>query len=421
MIKQNLKAIILALFFLWEISCTGRVGDKQPQPEKPAAEQSKLEMPQEESSARGKGHVRARVRERRGWNIDLIELSEEEKKVVEIETTKVSYRSVRPQLQAMGKVLAPHTRMALVSYAFPARIAEIHVKLGDWVKAGDRLVTLQSEEVGTAKSEFFKALADYELAKRSYEREKRLFDRGAGAQKNLLAAEAELKVAEANLNTKEKKLHLLGFNEEEIKVIAEVHQINPVITLFAPVKGKIVEIKAIPGAMIDQSREILTIIDPTVLWVDAEIFEKDIAKISTGQQVEISVHSYPEERFFGRISYIGDVLKEDTRTVTVRTEVENRDFRLKPGMFANMKIYLYAESKALVLPEQAILDDRGEKLVFIRVGNQFRPQKVAVGTKEEGYWEILSGLKEGDEVVTKGNYQLKSKLYGEVLKKAGVH
>jgi cobalt-zinc-cadmium efflux system membrane fusion protein len=352
---------------------------------------------------------------------NVINLSDEEKKAIEIETVVASYKSITSQLQAMGKVLAHQLRKAIVSYAFPARISKIHVRIGDWVKPGQELVTLQSEEVGKAKSEYYKAIADYELAKSNYERGKRLFDRGVGAQKNLLTSEAELKVSQANLNAAEKKLHVLGFTEAEVKVIAETHQINPVITLFAPISGKIIQYSAVLGGMIDQSTEILTIMDPGLLWVDADIYERDIAKIKIGQSVEITVPAYPTETFVGKICYISDVLKEETRTITVRTEVENKGYKLKPGMFANIKISLNHQNQALAIPGEAVLDDKDNKIVFIKKDENFYPQLVEIGTKENDYVEIIKGIQAGDEVVTRGNYQLKSKLYDEILKKAGVH
>jgi cobalt-zinc-cadmium efflux system membrane fusion protein len=353
--------------------------------------------------------------------VNVINLSDEEKKAIEIETVIASYKSITSQLQAMGKVLAHQFRKAIVCYAFPARISQIHVKIGEWVKPGQELVTLQSEEVGKAKSEYYKAVADYELAKSNCEREKRLFERGVGAQKNLLTSEAELKVSQANLNAAEKKLHVLGFTEAEVKTIAETHQINPTITLFAPIRGKIIQNNAVLGGMIDQSTEVLTIMDPSLLWVDAEIYERDIAKVKMDQSVEVTVPAYPTETFFGKISYISDILNEETRTITVRTEVENKSYKLKPGMFASIKISLNHQSQALALPEEAILDDKDNRIVFVKKDGSYYPQLVEVGTKEKGYVEIIKGIQAGDEIVTKGNYQLKSKLYDEILKKAGVH
>ena len=358
----------------------------------------------------------------RGWSEgEAIVLSDEEKEAITIETAKAIYRDMSSHLQVMGKVLAHPFRKAIVSYAFPARVSRIQVKLGDWVKTGQELVTLQSEEVGEAKSAFYKAIADHELARSNYEREKRLFDRGVGAQKNLLATEAELKVAEANLDAAEKKLHVLGFTEAQVKDIAQSHQINPVVNLFSPISGKIIEINAVLGGMIDQSTEILTVMDPSVLCIDAEIYERDIAKIRVGLKVEATVPAYPDNTFSGKICYISDVLKEETRTITVRTEVENREYELKAGMFANIKIFLNKVSRAIVVPEEAVLDDKGESLVFLAKNGRYYPQLVNIGNKEDGFVEILSGVRENDEVVAKGSYQLKSKLYDEILKRAGIH
>jgi cobalt-zinc-cadmium efflux system membrane fusion protein len=358
----------------------------------------------------------------RAWGPDdVVDLSKDEEKAIEIETIKASLKPIRSHLTAMGKVLAHQYRKAIVSYAFPARIAQIHVRTGDWVKARQKLVTLQSEEVGNAKSQFYKAKADHELAKVNFEREKSLFDRGVGAKKNFITSEAGLKVAEASLDAAHKKLHVLGFSEEQVKTISETHQISPIITLFAPLSGKIVENKAVLGAMIDQETEILTIMDPTLLWIDAEIYEKDIAKIRIGQEVEATVPAYPEDTFKGKITYISDVLKEETRTITVRTEIENKAFKLKPGMFADIKIFFNQQSKVLVLPKEAILDDKDEKIVFVKKEGKYIPLVVIIGAQEKEHVEIIRGINEGDEVVTKGNFQLKSKLYDEILKKAHVH
>ena len=376
-------------------------------------------MSREAPSGGGRGLGRGLGRD---WDSTTsLRLTEKEMKAIDLETVAVSYQSMSSFLRAMGKVLASPFRKAIVSYPFPARIARIHVRPGDWVKTGQELVTLQSEAVGEAKSEYFKALADFELAKSSFEREKRLFDRGASAGKNLQAAEAERKVAEASLNAAEKKLHVLGFTEAQVKTTAETHEINATITLFAPLPGKIVDNNISLGAMVDQASEILTVLDPSVLCVDADIYERDIAAVRKGQEVDVTVPAYPDLVFKGKVQYIGDVLREETRTVTVRTEVENREYRLKPGMFASLTILLDRQARALTVPLAAVLDDRDGKIVFVSRDGGFSPRVVAVGPKMDGYIEVLSGLGEGDRVVTKGNYQLKSKLYEEILKGSHVH
>jgi cobalt-zinc-cadmium efflux system membrane fusion protein len=428
-----MRKIYICLFLIVPLiffgtSCTKTKTAEEKQVKEITQDQARSPQELSRPMAQGKGRGQQAVgrgfgrRNRITWGPgEVVELSKDEMEMIKIETVQASYKPLRTQLFAMGKVLAHPLKKAIVSYAFPARISQIHVRIGDWVKPGQILVTLQSEEVGSAKSEFYKAIADYELAEVNFEREKNLFDRGVGAKKNFITAEAELKVARASLNAAEKKLHVLGFTEKQVKTISETHQINPVITLFAPIRGKIIENNAVLGAMIDQETEILTIMDPTILCIDAEIYEKDIAKTRIEQDVEVTVPAYPGESFMGKTCYISDVLKEETRTITVRTEVENTGYKLKPGMFANVKIFLNHQTKVLVLPREAILDEKDEKIIFVKREGKYFPLIVQTGIKEKGYVEILSGIREGDEVVTRGNFQLKSKLYDEILKKAHVH
>jgi len=370
---------------------------------------------------RGLGRGPGRGLNRR-WQIgQTVTLSEAQRGAVEIRTAPAVRRSMQSRLRAMGKLFVPQPRKAIVSYPFSARIAEIHAVAGDWVKAGQKLVTLQSEAVGTARGEFFKAQADRELARQNLERERALFDRGAGAQKNVLSAEAQFKVAEAMLEAAEKKLHILGFTEAQLKAMREQHEVMPLISLESPIAGKIVESKAVLGAMVDQSVEILTLMDPSVLWVEAEVYERDIARVRIGQDAEVSVPAYPGEVFKGRISFIGDVLREETRTITVRTEVRNADSRLKPGMFADVALSVSEEAKALAVPSEAVLDDAGESIVFVASDGVYAPRVVKVGLRDDGWVQILEGLRDGELVVTAGSFQLKSKLLEDVQGRTHIH
>jgi cobalt-zinc-cadmium efflux system membrane fusion protein len=351
-----------------------------------------------------------------------IPLSAEEMATVGLETAVAEARTLASRLEAMGTVLADQHRTAIVSYPFSARIASIETRVGNWVSPGQPLVVLQSEEVGTATSEYYKAKADFELATVNFERETALYESGVGARKNYSSAEAQLQVATATLDAAEKKLHVLGFDEDQIEVLSETHQINPIITLFAPIAGKVITLDAVLGANVDEATEILTIMDPSRLWVEAEIYEKDIARVRVGQGVEVSVTAYPAETFPGSITYVSDVVDLETRTITVRTEVANREGKLKPGMFAALTIEVAENGTSPVLPSDAVLDDGGRHLVFIQVEEgSFEPRHVTVGIRADGFVEVLAGLQTGEEVVTRGNFQLKSKLYEAVLEAGHVH
>ena len=346
---------------------------------------------------------------------DTVRLTDTAEELAGIEVEKVELRQFKSGLSAMGRVLAPQSGKAIISHAFPGRVAELHVEIGDWVEPGDALVTLECHEVGEAKSEYYKARADLELAEINLAREKRLLENGIGVKKNLQAAEAAHKIAQSTEEAAEKNLHVLGFTEEQVKEIAKTHQLNPAITLNSPIAGKVVVNQAVLGAMVDQLAEILTIIDPRLLWVDAEIFEKDIAKVKVEQSVEIAVPAYPGEVFHGKITYIGDVLNEETRTITVRAEVANDSLRLKPGMFATVNILLNGDKKELVVPTSAVLEEGRRSYVFVKDGDCFRRREFESGVVDGDYQQVLGGLQPGEEVVVQGNHQLRSELKKEEL------
>lgn len=370
-------------------------------------------------SAKGPGGGRG-PRWQRGRAGVAVELTAGERASIGLRTAVIARGPARTELKAMGRLAAPQNRMAVISYPFSARVAAVRVQVGDWVKQGQPLVTLQSEAVGAARAEYSTALADLQLAERAFERESALVKGGVGAQKNYQTSEAALKVAQTRLEAAEKKLHLLGFTEAQVAALRQAHDISPVISLHAPIDGKVVVNQAVLGAVVNESTEILTIVNPTVLWMDAEIYERDLAKIRVGQAVYIVVPAYPGERFAGRVGYVGDVVKEGTQTITVRAEVANRDARLKPGMFASASFVLAEADRAIVVPESAVLDDSGSAMVFVVAGSRFVPRSVRIGARTDGYFEVLEGLSEGEEVVTQGAFQLRSKLFEAVLR-AGVH
>ena len=347
---------------------------------------------------------------------DKVDLSDASSKLVGIETEEVALRHCNHVLRRTGRILAPRPQTAIISHAFSARIAEVHVKIGDVVEKGQPLVTLECQEIGQAESEFYKALADLELAKATLDRETELLESGIGVKKNHAAAETAYKIAESAAEAAEKSLHVLGFDEQQVKQIADTHQINPAITLNSPIAGKVVTNNAVRGALVDQLTEILKIVDLSVLWVDAEIFEKDIAKVKIGQKVGITVPAYPNEVFQGEVTYIADIVDEKTRTITVRAEVGNQQRRLKLGLFADVEISLNGNKKVLAIPMAAILEEGDLKIVFVQQQEgTYERRKVETGFCDGKYRHVTGGLETGELVVVEGNHQLRSELKKDQL------
>jgi len=351
-----------------------------------------------------------------------VNLSEASSELVGISTEAVAPRQCNHVLRRTGKVLARQPQTAIISHAFSARIAEVHVKIGDTVEKGQPLVTLECQEVGQAKSDFYKAMADLELAKATLDRETGLLKSGIGVKKNLAAAETAHKIAQSAAEAAHKKLHVLGFDEQQVKEIADTHQINPAITLDSPIAGKVVTNSAVRGALVDQLAEIMKIIDLSVLWVDAEIFEKDIAKVKIGQKVGITVPAYPDEVFQGKVTYIGDIVDENTRTITVRAEVGNQQRRLKPGLSADVEISLNGNKQVLAVPTAAILEEGDLKVVFVKQQEgSYERREIEPGFCDGGYQQVIGGLEVGELVVVEGNHQLRSELRKDQLHHGHAH
>jgi RND family efflux transporter MFP subunit len=206
-----------------------------------------------------------------------------------------------------------------------------------------------------------------------------------------------------------------------VKEITSQHEVNPTVTLTAPIAGKVVASKAVLGGMVDESTEILTVIDPRLLWAQAEIYEKDLSKVQVGKNVEIVVPAFPDEVFRGTVGHVGDVVDEDTHTITVRTEVANSDLRLKPGMFADVCILRNGAEPILLVPSAAILEDGRRRVVFVKQDDGFALREVTTNAVDGDDTEVVKGLQVGDEVVVQGNHQLRSELQRELLHSSHSH
>jgi multidrug efflux pump subunit AcrA (membrane-fusion protein) len=183
------------------------------------------------------------------------------------------------------------------------------------------------------------------------------------------------------------------------------------LELKAPINGVIVERMGTVGELIGKETAVYTIGDPSDLWVQAEIKERDIGAVRTGQEVSFSVLAYHGDTFHGKIALVGNRVETESRTMEVRVEVANPDGRLKPGMFADVEIATTALQDVLVISDQAIQSMDNEPVVFVATSDQrFEKRVIKVGLEQHGRVQVLDGLKEGDRVVTEGSFILKSEM-----------
>lgn len=333
-----------------------------------------------------------------------IELSDQEIKEAHLRIEKVSEAEVAERIQLTATIQANQDRLAHVAPRVPGRIVGISAKLGDRVKAGQPLAHLDSIELGEAHSIYLQAESQHKLAQADFERAEKLYADQIVPQKDFLRSRAEYEKARANLRAATDKLRLMG--------VAPVRSEAAISTfpLTAPFSGTVIDKKAVLGELARPDGALFTIADLSTVWIDADLFEKDLGKVRVGSSASVTVAAYPNDVFKGRLTYISSVMDKATRTVKARIEVPNTDERLKPDMFATAAVDTASTRQLLSVPASAVILMEGKKTVFVREKAGFEKRVVELGDNLGGRFVVKDGVEEGDAVVVDGVYALKSRL-----------
>jgi len=345
-----------------------------------------------------------------------------------IETETVTPQPIAGMISATGKILVPEDRVAVIGPVNQGRLVRLYAGQGSRVTKGQKLAELESADIDQAESDYLKALADAEnarrtaaaeikLAQETYDRTKVLYEKTIAPGKNLQAAEHDLEVAKASaassiagtkaaLTAARRKLLILGLKDSAIDALSTKTDLAAVFSLNSPIDGIVVERNATIGATVGPDANLFKIIDISRVWIDANVFEKDLERVKNGQEVKLKVPAFPNTTFSGRVILIASVVDPDTRSVKVRTEVANPDGRLKPDMFANVEIITDLNRGGISVPQSAVLNDGGKTVVFVAEGDSYKKRVVIEGIKGNDQVEIIDGLAAGDKVVVKGNYLL---------------
>lgn len=353
----------------------------------------------------------------------IIELPDGSPTLTRLQTDRVALRPIRTSLKAQaGKILANENRLAHLSARVPGRIVAVYANLGDRVKAGDRLLLLDSPAFGEAQLEYRKARTTLSVMEQALERAQALLDRGAIGAGEHQRREADYENARADLHEAEEKLHLLGMTEREIQQLAAKtlpHAEVARVSLRAPFTGAVIERNATIGEVVDPNTTLFTVADLSTIWVRADFPEQQVGRLKTGLTIEVRVSAYPDTMFHGTITYVGAVIDPTTRTVTARAEMSNADGRLRPEMFAEVTV-VTDEQSVLSVPRTAVQQVGSRTVVFVMRGpRRYESREVTLGQASSEYIQVVAGLTSGDEVVTQGSYALKSELLREQMPTGG--
>ena len=317
-------------------------------------------------------------------------------KLAEITTTRVFRGKAENTIHLSGKVTTDETRLGKITAWVPGRLEKLYVaSTGMVVKKGEPLVELYSPALYAAQEEFLQA------------------------KHQVLESRSELikTSARITLEASEEKLHQLGLTNEQIKEIDTRGTSVDRVSIVSPMSGVVTHKNAVEGLYVQRGSQIYTIADLSSVWVVLDAYEADLAWIKKDQDVSFTVEAIPGEAFEGTVDFVDPLLNEKTRTVTVRLNVENHRDLLKPGMFVRADIRSIVSSGTtgnppLLIPASAVLKTGKRAVVYVRKPDTEEPifegREIVVGPRTGDHYIVVSGLRENEEVVVKGNFKIDS-------------
>jgi cobalt-zinc-cadmium efflux system membrane fusion protein len=322
------------------------------------------------------------------------------------------YRTRAARLETTAKVQFNEEQLVRINAPATGRVLEVLARPGEVVETGHALFTLDSPDLGQAKSDYVKSLSDLARSEKALKLAKELREIKAIAEKDIREAENDYNKAGAERDRAAARLRTLGIRADQLKDIVERADASTTMTVRAPRSGVIVERNISPGQVVaygqsDTPVSLFVIADLSTMWVLVDVYEPDVPKVKRGQVVSVVLPCCPQDRHVGKITNIGASVDKDTRTLKVRAVVPNPGDVLKAEMFVKALIDI-GTSQALSLPQSAI--QRSDETTFVlreKAKGEYERRVVRTGGDFDGMTEILDGLTPQDRVVNTGGVLLK--------------
>jgi cobalt-zinc-cadmium efflux system membrane fusion protein len=326
--------------------------------------------------------------------------------LAQLKLEAVSRQPVVDTLRVAGNIEFDEQKLARIGATITGRVTDIDAVLGQVVKKGDVLARLNSSELTTQQLAYLKARAELELNRRNAERARALFDADVIAAAELQRRQSEYQISVAEVRAAADQLQLLGVTPDAIERLGKHGAVNSLTPVVATLNGVVVERKLAQGQVVQPADSLFVVADLSSLWAVAKVPEQQVSQVKTGQSVSIEVPALGNEKLLGKLIYVGQTIDPETRTVLVRTALDNRDGRLKPAMLASMLIEAKPVER-LVVPASAVVRENDLDHIFVVEGEGvFRLLKVQLGAEQGGQRVVLSGLKGQETVVVEGAFHL---------------
>ena len=326
--------------------------------------------------------------------------------LAQIKISEVGQSDVSDILRVAGQIDFDEQALTRIGASVTGRVTQINAQLGNEVKKGYTLALINSSELSNSQLAYLKARSEKEFHRRTVQRAKTLFEADVISAAELQRRESEYEVASAQTRAAQDQLRVLGVNFKAMEELATTGAIDSVASVMATIKGVVVERKVTTGQVVQPADVLFTVADLSRVWAVAQVPEQQVAQVKVGQSVRIEVPALENEKLIGKLIYVGSTVNPESRTVLVRTELDNTSGRLKPSMLASMLIES-TPTKRMVVPITAIVREQDTDYVFTEEKpGSFRLKPVRLSSEHNGQRVVLDGLSQGMRIVSDGAFHL---------------
>lgn len=327
--------------------------------------------------------------------------------------TKLRERGFFEEIVLPGKVSYDLERMATVGSRVTGRINKVYVKEGDMINSGSPLAVISSVELGKSQSDFLKSKARLEVLKTQLERANDLFEQKIISTKEFEMANVEFRTVKTEMETSLNSLLVFGLNQSEIDLLEKGKLEASTLTLRSPLGGTVTHRNAVIGQSVGTVDSLFVVANLTRLWILLDVYEKDLNSVKLDAEANVITLEEKPESVKARVAHVSEIIDSIKHTAEIRLEVDNRDFKLKPGQTVSAKVQgLISESKSkriMVVPSDSIHKIEGKSYVFVAHSDgSFEARSVEVGEAIDDDIEIKSGITVSDTIVSTGSFLLKS-------------
>ena len=324
----------------------------------------------------------------------------------QIKIDKADKAEISEAVNVPGRIEVQQNRLAKIGSPVTGRVSDIYVSLGQVVKSGQILAKVNSVELTQTQLTYIKAKQQIGLKTKAVERAKLLFEADVISKAEMQRIEAELDSVKAEFDATEDQLEILGMTKSAIQKLSSSSTVNSYSDVTSRIAGIVISKHVNIGQVVQPSDELFSVADLSHLWAVAEVPEQQVAFIQKDQEVTIDIPALDDKRVKGKIIFVGDIVNPETRTVLIRTEIDNSNQMLKPDMLITVTVQSKKVSK-LAVSTAAVVRENDRSYVFAQTGpNKFRLREIEVGSRDGNMVSILSGITIGETIVVDGAFHL---------------